>query len=97
MKKQNLKHNRQAMTVNLSLRLNEFALTLNDGELLAKLSSGDATAQELKYFPACLAGLYNQVREQNTNERQLHATVGHAVYLLTFLEWITYIVETSIR
>lgn len=87
---------RQAMTMNLSQRVNECARTLNDGKLLAKLSGGDAIAQELKYHPACLAGFYNRVRAQkNAEERQLHTSVEHGVYPLAFSELITYIVETS--
>ena len=53
---------RQAMTMNLSQRVNEYAQFLSDGKLLAKLSGGDAIAQELKYHPSCFAGLYNRAR-----------------------------------
>lgn len=51
---------RQVMMMNLNNRLNECAQTLNDRKLLAKLSSGDAIAQELKYHFACLTDLYNR-------------------------------------
>ena len=32
-------------------------------EILAKLSAGDVVAQEFKYHPACLVGLYNRERD----------------------------------
>lgn len=51
---------RQVMTMNLNNRLNECAQTLNEGKLLARLSDGDAIAQELKYNFACLTHLYNR-------------------------------------
>ena len=38
---------RHAMTQQLNDRVNECALTLSDGKLLAKLSGGDVVAQEL--------------------------------------------------
>ena len=38
----------QAMTMKLSNRLNQCAMTLSDGNLLAKLSGGDVVIQELK-------------------------------------------------
>ena len=53
---------RHAMTQQLNDRVNECALTLSDGKLLAKLSGGDAVMQELKYHPACLVALYNRQR-----------------------------------
>ena len=37
------------MIINLNNRPYEYAKTLNDGKLLARLSAGDASAQELKY------------------------------------------------
>ena len=40
--------------------LNEYAKTLNDGKILAQLSAGDATAQELKYHKDGLTTLYNR-------------------------------------
>ena len=50
------------MTRHLDKRLTECAQNLNDGRLLAKLSGGDAIAQELKYHVMCLADLYNRER-----------------------------------
>ena len=45
------------MTMQLTERLNQCALTLNDGRLLALLSAGDAVAQDPKYHPGCLVTL----------------------------------------
>jgi len=36
----------------MTMQLNECVMTLNDGMLLAKLSTGDAVALQLKYHPA---------------------------------------------
>ena len=43
-------------------RLNECARNLGDENLLAKLSASDSFAQEFKYHPVCLVGLYNRER-----------------------------------
>ena len=52
----------EAMTMKLNDRLKSCAETLQDKQLLAKLSTGDVIAQDLKYHPACLAALYNKER-----------------------------------
>ena len=62
---------RQVMTMNLNKRLNECARNLNDGKLLARLSVGDAIAQELKYHLECLTDLYKRERSH------LRATKRH--------------------
>ena len=51
---------RQVMTMHLNNRLHECATTLNDGKLLARLSDGDAIAQELMCHRTCLTDLYNR-------------------------------------
>lgn len=45
---------------------------VSDGKLLAKLSGGDAVAQE-KYHRPCLVGLYNRKRAylRNINQEQV--------------------------
>ena len=89
---------RQAMTMQLDHRLNECAHNLNNGRLLAILSGGDVVAQELKYHPACLAGLYNQERahlktleHEEGNER----SPSREAYPLAFSELVTYITEAK--
>ena len=59
---------RQVMTMNLDKRLNDWAQTLNDDKRMAKLSGGDAIAQELKYHSTCLVGLYNRVRAHSSKK-----------------------------
>ena len=56
---------RQAMTMNLNMRLNECTKHHNDGKLLAILSACDVVAKELKYHATCLTDLYNKERTQN--------------------------------
>ena len=53
---------REVMTMGLSSRLNECATTLGEGKFLARLSAGDAFAQELKYHKNCSTTLYNRER-----------------------------------
>ena len=46
--------------MHLNNKLHECATTLNDGKLLARLSGGDAIAQELNYHCTCPTDLYNR-------------------------------------
>ena len=55
---------REAMTMEVNTSLNECARNLGDTTLLAKLSASDVVAQEFKYHPACLAGLYNKEEDE---------------------------------
>ena len=50
---------REVMTKVLCSRLNEYAKTLNNGKIVARLSAGDVIAQELEYHKDCLTTLYN--------------------------------------
>ncbi len=89
---------RQAMTMKLNKRLNKCAQNLNDGMLLAKLSGGDVIAQELKYHPSCLTGLYNRERAYLTkveNEKKSQRSLETEVYPLAFSELVTYMAETK--
>lgn len=88
---------RHAMTMKLNNRLNDCAKTLGDGKLLARLSAGDAVAQDLIYHPKCLANLYNRERaHQNIQEQekvQAHNQKFKDAYPIAFAELITYITE----
>ena len=64
----------------LNRKLNEWAKTLNDGRLLAKLSARDAIAQELKYHTTCLTGLHNKER---CHMRALERQKGYLNRILT--------------
>lgn len=50
------------MTMKLNQRLSGCGQTLGDHRLLAKLSTGDVVAQELKYHSGCIVALYNRER-----------------------------------
>ena len=81
---------RHAMTQQLIMndKVNECALTLSDGKLLAKLSGGDVVTQELKYHPACLAALYNRKRAYLKAIGQEHSdesSCSKEAYSLAFL------------
>ena len=72
------------MTMNLDKRLNDCVQTLNDEKLMAKLSGGDAIAQELKYHSTCLVGLYNRERAHRLVEKQFQEGLQQDVYPLAF-------------
>jgi hypothetical protein len=86
------------MTMKLNDRLNNCAKILNDGKLLAKLSSGDIVAQGFKYHPACLSALYNRelaelrAKEQSTCEGILPKREAYAI---AFSELVTFITESK--
>ena len=52
------------MTMKLGQWLRDCAGTLQDEQLLAKLSAGDVIAQEFTFHPACLATFDNRERER---------------------------------
>ena len=88
---------RQAMTMQLNERVNDCARLLNDGRLLAKLSGRDVVAQELKYHPTCLIGLYNRERAYLTSiedEYKPDKSLRKEGYPLAFSELLPYIAET---
>lgn len=85
----------EAMTMQLNKRVNECAVTLSDGKLLAKLSSGDIVAQELKYHKTCLVGLYNREKAYLKAQEQTRSEgLGQDTeYHIAFSELVTYINE----
>ena len=89
----------QVMTMNLINSLHECATTLNDGKLLAKLSSADTIAQELKYHCKCFTALYN--RETNhlrsLEKSSCQSEVKLNVYPLVLSELGNKMVETSLN
>ena len=85
---------RAAMTINLNERLNDCAKCLNDGKLLAKLSAGDIIAQEMKYHPQCLAGLYNRERAYKASQKSKGAIAVDPLPI-AFSELVTYINEAK--
>ncbi|KAL7381910.1 hypothetical protein ABVT39_020427 [Epinephelus coioides] len=89
---------RDAMTMNVNERLNECARNLSDTKLLAKLSAGDVVAQELKYHPACLIGLYNRERAHLNalkHEQNSRSSGSHDLYHSAFSELVIYITDTK--
>jgi len=86
---------RHAMTQQLNDRVNKCALKLSDVKLLAKLSSGDVVAEELKYHPVCLAAFYNRERahlkaiSQEHSDSSLCVKKAHSIALSELLIYIT--------
>ena len=73
-------------------------LDLSDGKLLAKLSSGDAVSQNLKYHAVCLATLYNRHRVHLNaicREQTNKSSPDKDAYPLAFSELVIYITETN--
>ena len=86
------------MTQQLNDKVNECALTLSGGKLLAKLSGGDVVAQKLKYHPACLEALYNRKRAYLKAIGQEHSeesSCSKEAYPLAFSELLIYINESK--
>ena len=76
----------------LNDRVKGCAKTLNDGNLLAKLSGGDVVAQELKYHPACMVALYNKERDYlRVQEQESAQEHWKEVYPIAFSELVTHI------
>lgn len=69
-KEDDISNLRCAMTMKLNDRLNQCVGTLNNGKFLAKLSTGDVVAQEMKYHPRYLADLYNAERAYFSSIKQ---------------------------
>lgn len=89
---------REAMTMKLNDRVKGCAKTLNDGNLLAKLSGGDVVAQELKYHPACLVALYNKERDYlRVQEQESAQEHWKEVYPIAFSELVTHICEKKVQ
>ena len=80
----------EAMAFKVNSRALESARLLEDEALLAKLSAGDVMAQEVKYHPKCLTGLYNRVRSL---ERSKRAAVSNEdmINSLALAELVSYI------
>ncbi|CAC5423156.1 unnamed protein product [Mytilus coruscus] len=88
---------RKAMTMKLNDRLKSCAETLQDKQLLAKLSIGDVIAQDLKYHPACLVGLYNKERavKKKTEQTQIDTNAEKEAGDVALAELVNYVFETQ--
>jgi hypothetical protein len=91
----NISELREAMMIQLKDRLNRCALPLQDEKLIAKLSSGDVVAQELKCHPKCLAALYNRERKVLYDREFFEEKREEHTDELVFAELITHIVESQ--
>ena len=78
------------MTIRVDRRARDCALLLEDKSLLAKLSAGDMVAQEAKYHPKCLAGLYNRVRglERMEKSAMRDKDMSHSIALAELVSYI---------
>ncbi|VDI22023.1 Hypothetical predicted protein [Mytilus galloprovincialis] len=86
------------MTMKLNDRLKSCAETLQDKQLLAKLSTGDVIAQDLKYHPACLVALYNKERamKKRTEEQaQIDTDAEKEAGDVALAELVNYVFETQ--
>ena len=78
------------------MALDEYARNLSDKKLLTKLSARDAVAQEFKYPPSCLVGLY--YREQtllNTlkYDQNPESSANQTLYPFAFSNIVIYIMD----
>ena len=72
----------RASTFKLDKKVRECAMTLQDFDLLAKLSEGDMIAQDAMYHSLCLLAFYKKANSANDNsapivdeEKELHGMV----------------------
>ncbi|CAC5423155.1 unnamed protein product [Mytilus coruscus] len=88
---------RKAMKMKLNDRLKSCAETLQDKQLLAKLSIGDVIAQDLKYHPACLVALYNKERavKKKTEQAQIDTNAEKEAGDVALAELVNYVFETQ--
>ena len=62
-----LQNLRRASTFKLDKKIRECAMTLQDFDLLAKLSEGDMISQDAMYHPLCLLAFYKKAKFVNDN------------------------------
>ncbi|CAC5421078.1 unnamed protein product [Mytilus coruscus] len=89
---------REAMTMKLNDRLKRCAETLQDKQLLAKLSTWDVIAQDLKYHPACLVALYNKeraVKKKTEEQAQIDTDAEKEAGDVALAELVNYVFETQ--
>ena len=84
---------RSASTLEIDRKVRECAVLLNDGKLIAKLSSRDMVAMEANYHAKCLVSLYNRARPLKTGPAKDIEISGSNLDELAFAELIAYIEE----
>ncbi|CAC5384046.1 unnamed protein product [Mytilus coruscus] len=89
---------REGMTIKLNDRLKRCAETVQDKELLAKLSTWDVIAQDLKYHPACLVALDNKeraVKKKTEEQAQNDIDAENKAGDVALAKLVNYIFETQ--
>ena len=85
---------RNASTGDLDTKVRQCAINLQDDNLLAKLSSGDVVAIEMKYHPQCLVNLYNKDRAQSSySKKSRKADVARNTAFAEMLSYMQEILE----
>lgn len=93
-------------TKNVDYRVRQCAYALLDERLIAKLSAGDMMTVEAKYHALCLTGLYNKLRDTETNDSietsgnqmnpfSSHIAGKHGFIGLAFAQLVVYIEEVK--
>ena len=82
----------EVTTFQLDYRVRKCVEIINDNLLSAKLNGGDLIAQEAKYHPKCLVGIYNKTRyaQANNVSNEYQTKCGVAL-----AELITYMQESA--
>lgn len=83
----------KASTFGVDVKVRQYAIKLQDKQLLAKLSSGDLIAQDAKYHVQCLVSLYNRARDSEIKECH-DLDVDNVNHGIAFAELVTYIEDT---
>ncbi|CAC5414551.1 unnamed protein product [Mytilus coruscus] len=86
------------MTMKLNNILKSCAESLKDKQLLSKLSTWDAIAQDLKYHPTCLVALYNKeraVKKKKSEQTEIDIDAENEAGDVALSELVNYIFETQ--
>lgn len=83
-----------ASTLEVDRKVRECALLLKDGNLLAKLSTGDMIAIEAKYHTKCLTMLYNKARQHKLSSQRNTRSEHRREEEFAFAELVAYIEES---
>ena len=93
-KKATLSQLRQACTYKLDTNIRESAEKLQDSSLIAKLSTGDVIALEVKYHPDCLVKYYRAAEQTECQDQVDGFSEEEMSHSLAFARLIEYIEET---
>ena len=79
-------HNASTFAIDNTVR--QYAIKLNDTNLLRKIASGDLVAIEAKYHKSCMTKLFNDARAKDISSNETNITSLHAIALAELISYI---------